>query len=258
MTTGPECVLAIDVGNSRVSMGWVLDGKVGDVRRIAAADLADAAGDALAELWGLSPSPGAVVVSSVNAASLELVARAAAGRLECDVLLVGTDLPLPMETALAAPERIGTDRLCAAAMAYRRLGQACVVADLGTAITIDCVDSDGVFLGGAILPGLAIGAEALARSTAALPKVALARPDWVFGRDTAEAIIGGLVFGARGAVREIVEAYAAELKLWPQLIFTGGDAELVGEGCYFVDAIVPDLTLMGIALARELALPGQP
>ena len=255
MTAEAKPVLAIDVGNSRVSLGWAPDEEVRDVQRVAAADLADAIGDALQGLWAKMPSPGVVVASSVNSATSDMISRAAADRLGRDLLLIGRDVPLPIETALDEPQHVGTDRLCAAAMAYHRVGQACVVADFGTAVTIDCVDGEGVFLGGAILPGLNTGAEALARSTA-LPKVALRRPDWVFGRDTPQAIIGGLIYGARGALREMVELYATELKLWPQLILTGGDAELVADGCDFVDAVVADLTLMGVALACRLAPPG--
>ena len=257
MTAEPKPVLAIDVRNSRVSMGWALDETVGDVQRIAVDDPTDTIADALQGLWAKMPSPGVVVASSVNAATSDVISRAAADRLGRDLLLIGRDVPLPIETALDEPRRVGTDRLCAAGMAYHRLGQACVVADFGTAVTIDCVDGEGVFLGGAILPGLSIGAGALARSTAALPKVALRRPDWVFGRDTPQSIIGGLIYGARGALREIVEAYATDLKLWPQLILTGGDAELVADGCDFVDAVVPDLTLMGVALAWRLASPSR-
>jgi len=136
-------------------------------------------------------------------------------------------------------------------MAYFRLQSACVVADFGTAITIDCVSDNGIFLGGAILPGLHVGAEALARRTALLPEVRLARPEWVFGKDTRQAIVGGLVYGARGALRELTEAYATELGRWPPVIATGGDAELVAGGYDIVQAIVPDLCLLGVALAYQ-------
>jgi len=137
-------------------------------------------------------------------------------------------------------------------MAHFRLETACVVADFGTAITIDCVNDEGVFLGGAILPGLSMGAAALAAGTERLPEVAPAAPDWVFGRDTREAIVGGLVYGARGALRELAEAYATALGRWPPVIATGGDAELVCKGSEIVQAIVPDLCLMGVALAVQM------
>ena len=127
-----------------------------------------------------------------------------------------------------------------------------MVADFGSAITIDCVNADGVFQGGAILPGLQMGARALASQTAQLPQVELAEPHWVFGQDTAQAIISGLVRGARGALRELVETYATEMGAWPAVILTGGDARLICPDLNeseLAQAIVDDLVLRGAAIA---------
>jgi len=144
------------------------------------------------------------------------------------------------------------DRLCAAVAAFDRLGVPCVVADFGTAITIDCVNAEGVFLGGAILPGLGLSAESLSAGTAQLPRVKLSEPNWVYGKDTEQAIIGGVVYGARGALRGLVEAYATDLGRWPVVILTGGDARWVCQSpsqSDLVQAIVPDLVLRGVAIA---------
>ena len=244
----PESILACDVGNSRIAMGCVIDEEITHVRRVSVGEV----GDTLADLWRQCPAPSRIAASSVQPEYLAAL-ESAARRLEQKVLVVGRDLPLPIETHLPEPERIGTDRLCSAAMAYHRLGGPCVVADFGTAITIDCVNSEGIFLGGAILPGLRLSADALARGTSALPAVKPVKPDWIFGSDTRQAIIGGIVFGARGALRELVESYAVELGVWPEVVLTGGDAELVGSDCDVVGAIVPDLCLLGVGLsARDL------
>jgi len=249
-------VVACDVGNSSIAMGCVVDEEVSHVHRVGPGRM-DSLGAALAEVWGACPQPGCIVASSVNAERLAALAAAAA-ELRQEPLVIGRQVPLPMATDLPNPERIGTDRLCAAAMAFHRLGKACVVADFGTAITIDCVSDDGVFLGGAILPGLSMSAEALARGTAGLPRVDLDRPDWVFGKNTRQAIVGGIIFGARGAMRELTEAYATALGRWPPLVVTGGDAELAVKGYDIVHAIVPDLSLMGIALAYHLSCRDAP
>ena len=214
-------------------------------------------GPQLAELWQSISPPRKVAAASVNPPALEALRAAVAEHLGEELLVVGDQLPLPIDTALPHPERVGTDRLCCASAAFDRLGVACVVADFGTAVTIDCVSAKGVFLGGAILPGLAMGAEALHARTARLPQVTPSAPTWVFGTDTRQAIVGGLVRGARGALRELVEAYATELGHWPLVIVTGGDAELVvGDVAAggLVQAIVPDLALRGVANAYYKSL----
>ena len=243
-------VLACDVGNTTVRFARV---KGEDVEMLGSMRIGDLSGlgEALAGVWEEMPAPRKLVAASVNPPALKALEAAAAEAIEQETLVIGRDLPLPIDTDLSHPENVGVDRLCVAAAAFDQLGGACVVADFGTAITIDCVNDQGVFLGGAILPGLAMGAEVLQRNAALLPEVDLAEPDWVFGKDTRRAIVGGLVFGARGALRHLVEAYATEMGHWPLVIATGGDAKLVcgnASESEVVQAIVPDLCLRGIAM----------
>lgn len=244
-------VLACDVGNTAVHFAAVCGKNVGEVHTLRVGELASL-GAELAAVWGQMSAPRKLVACSVNAAALKALEAAAMESLAEPVLVVGRDLSLPIDTDLPDPRAIGVDRLCAAVAAFDRLGLACVVADLGTAITIDCVSDEGKFLGGAILPGLAMSVRALHEGTAQLPEVELASPTWVFGCDTRQAIVGGIVYGARGALRELAEAYATELGHWPPIILTGGDAKLIAGDPNFselVQAIVPDLVLRGAAAA---------
>ena len=255
-------VLGCDCGNSTIRIARVRGDEVTSVE-VFHLDRLQPLGEALKRIWNEMPDPKAIVAGSVNPAALKALEAAAKEATQQEVLVVGRDLPLPLDTRLKQPGSIGVDRLCCAAGAFDRLGVACVVADYGTAVTIDCVNSDGVFLGGAIMPGLHAGAEMLHKATAQLPKVDLsknANPHWVFGADTREAILGGLVYGARGALRERVEVYAAELGSWPLVILTGGDAKLISPNPGqngLVQAIVDDLCLCGIAIAyyRTLTRP---
>ena len=249
-------VLACDAGNATVKLAHVKGEKVSGLQVFRIGSLSGL-GEALASLWEQIPPPRKIAAGSVNPSALKALEAAVGESLKQDVLVVGRDLPLPIDTDVRSPESVGVDRLCCAIAAFDRVGSACVVADFGTAITIDCVSDEGVFLGGAILPGLVMGAESLKARTAQLPRVRLpgsggAKPDWVFGKDTRQAIIGGLVFGARGALRELVEAYATELGRWPVVILTGGDAKLICPHpgvSELVQAIVPDLVLRGVAMA---------
>ena len=244
-------VLACDVGNTRIRLALVEAEETSEPRSLRIGDLSELGG-ALKDLWEKAEPPRKIAASSVNPPGLKALEAAAMDALHEPVLVVGRDLPLPIGTDLAAPEKVGVDRLCCAAAAYDRLGTSCVVADLGTAITVDCVSDEGVFLGGAILPGLSMSADGLHESTAQLPRVELKECDCVFGKDTRQAILSGLLRGARGALRELIETYATELGHWPTVICTGGDADLVcgrpGDSG-LVQAIVPELSLRGVAMA---------
>lgn len=244
-------VLACDVGNQAIHLAYVRGEEVSPMRSVLAGELSGL-GAVLAAMWRGIPAPRKLAACSVNPAALEVLEAAAAEAIGEPVLVIGRDLPSPIDTDLSDPAATGTDRLCAAAAAFDRLGVACVVADFGTAITIDYVSDEGVFQGGAILPGLGMSAYSLRQGTAQLPLVDLANPSTACGKDTRQAVLSGLVFGARGALRELVEAYATELGHWPVVILTGGDAALVAgdvNASGLVQAIVPDLVLRGVAAA---------
>jgi len=244
-------VLVCDVGNYAVHLACV---KGQDVTKPLVLPHGKSAEiqQAIRSLWSAMPASGKLVASSVNQPAFTKFQTLAKQAVNQEALLIGRDIPLPIQTDLPDPSAIGTDRLCAALAAYDRLGSACVVADFGSAITIDCVNEEGVFLGGVILPGLRMSAEALHSRTAQLPMIEPAKPTWTFGKDTRQAIVSGIVFGARGALRCLVESYADYLKSWPLVIITGGDAELICPDLQqndLVQAIVPDLVLQGVAAA---------
>ncbi len=244
-------ILACDIGNTNIRFACICEDEVDGLQTVAAEDNESIA-VTIKKLWAELPAPKVIVASSVNPTALQNIQSAVTEHLGEDVLVVGKDVPLPIETDVEDANAVGTDRLCAAAAAWHTLNAACVVADFGSAITIDCVDEKGVFRGGAILPGIAMGAKALHDNTAQLPKVQAESPTWAFGRNTQQSIIGGLVYGARGTLRQLTEDYAAELGSWPLVILTGGDASLVcpvtGDS-ELVQAVVEDLVLLGIASA---------
>jgi type III pantothenate kinase len=248
-----DALLAIDIGNTRVGLGiWDGDG-LHDCRRVPV----DRPGEhraALEETWrAMNGGRRAVVIGSVNPGWTPGVQELVEEVAGLSALRVRDDLPLPMPVEVENAREVGVDRICSAAAAYERIHGACAVASFGTAITIDCVSEGGHFLGGAILPGFQMSCDALHRGTAQLPRVSAAVPATVFARNTHDAIVNGVVYGVLGALREIVERYATELREWPKLVITGGNAPLVAGLVDYVDAVVPDLCLMGIALAYRSA-----
>lgn len=246
-------LLIIEIGNSHVSVATSVAGQIYSHERFGH-DETEAILQAAEAAWNALPPERlrAIAGVSVVPAVLERLRGPIEDLLQSPMLLVGEDLHRPLSLAVEVPESVGIDRVCAAAAAYDTLKHACVVASFGTAITIDCVNDEGAFMGGAILPGLDLQARSLNEHTAQLPRVTIESPEGTYGGSTAEAIRHGVVYGVVGGLREIAERYATELKSWPDLIACGGNAELVGRHTEIIDRIVPDLCIRGVAVAYRL------
>lgn len=245
-------LLLVDLGNTRVGLAPWTNGKRGESRHLPTRPIEPVL-EAMREIWTSLPAGDKrVVVSSVCPPVLEELRKGCKAAGVGPLLTIGEDLDLPIEADLPDPDKVGTDRLCTAAAAFAGCRSACVVADFGTALTIDLVADNGIFLGGTILPGIALSARALHEHTALLPLVEVGTPTETLGKDTVSAIRNGIFAMMAGALREIVEQYATEIGKWPPLILTGGDAAGIAARCDFVDRVVPDLALDGVALAYQL------
>ncbi|MHC4987535.1 MAG: type III pantothenate kinase, partial [Planctomycetota bacterium] len=121
------------------------------------------------------------------------------------------------ETAVDDALAVGTDRLTAAAAAYAVVEDAVVVADFGTAVTVDLVDEDGVFVGGTISPGFELALEAMHTGTSKLPAVQMQKPQEVYGTNTEEAMRAGVYWAAVGLLETICRKYAEQIGKWPQV-----------------------------------------
>ena len=170
-------------------------------------------------------------------------------------------MPIPMH--VENPASVGVDRLAAALAAdrLRQPGAPAIIVDVGTAVTIDLVSSDGVFEGGAILPGVQMAARAMHEQTDALPKGELTEledaPDAI-GKNTLSAIHAGLFWGAVGAIRELIDRQRDSLTHTPQVFLSGGAApsvaRLIGGPDYTVRHVA-HLTLAGLVIAARVMEP---
>ena len=248
-----NCV-AISVGNTRTRLGTFIDGQ------LAADRVVDNNLDMFAQMLGEAHEPivgqegACVLMASVNDTVARKVSARVQKTLNLPVHRVEQDLPIPIGRQLDPEAIVGDDRLLNAAAAYDVLKQACAVVDAGTAVTVDFVDGAGTFHGGAILPGVRAMLDALSRGTAQIPEVTAAKPAEPIGHNTVEAVRSGVYHGIRGAVRELVERFADAAGMYPTVVVTGGDAELLFEQDELIDRIVPDLTLRGIGLTLRTAL----
>jgi len=250
-------IIAVDIGNTNITIGLFLEDKEEFIKSVPGRSRARLT-DLLKSAWQKIPvaksskekkRDGVIVVSSVKPAWTKLIQQIVKDNFGEKVYIIGKDIPLPMTLWVDEPEMVGTDRVVSAAAAYDVVEDAVVVADFGTAVTIDLIDKKGIFQGGVICPGFKISAEALDKNAAQLPKVKVARPKTPYGKTTSQAINCGLYYSAIGTLEEVIRRYAEEIGRWPHTVLTGSAAELIKDDCDFIDSYVPNLVVKGIVLA---------
>lgn len=249
-------LIAINVGNTRTQLGAFAEGKVVEQTHVSNDDLGELS--AIARRMYESASGGGedvvVYLASVNDTVSTQVERIVGEALDQKIWRMEADVNIPIGRKLDGGAFVGEDRLLAAAAAYDKFKQAAIVVDAGTAVTVDFVDGEGTFHGGAILPGMRMMLQSLHEHTAQLPGVEPDKPAEPIGHNTAQAMLSGAFHGVRGAVRELAEKYAEIYMAYPKIIATGGDAELLFDGYDLVEAIIPELTLSGMAVAHRHAM----
>jgi type III pantothenate kinase len=249
-------LLAISIGNSRTKLGAFVDGKLTDTFALDNGKLAEQLRDSIDRTFTplRCKDDVPVLLASVNPALTPSIVDAVTSVIGRPPSRVDVDLQIPIGRQLDREALVGEDRLLNAAAAYDVLKQACVVVDAGTAMTIDFVDGAGTFHGGAIVPGARMMLDALHQRTAQLPEVEPVAPKEAIGHNTVDAMLSGMFHGLRGTVRELTERFAEQVGSFPVVIATGGDADLLFHGYELVDRVVPDLTLMGLAITASVAM----
>jgi len=263
-------LLAIDVGNSNVTIGSFRNGSLAAVRRAStpATATADEVEVLLEELLRLDDAAFADISAMVCASVVPAVTaslESVAARRERPLLAASAGT-VPIAVRVDRPAEVGADRLVNALAVSRLYGAPAVVVDLGTATTFDCVAADGAFVGGAIAPGFRLGVEALADRTARLPRVELRTPDRAIGRDTVAAIQSGSVLGYQALVSGLLAKIRRELADAGDVatgdvhvVLTGGLSNGTWAGTLDgIKAIDPDLTLKGLAILHAEVAGGQP
>jgi type III pantothenate kinase len=249
--------LVFDVGNTETVVGGFLEGTLHGHWRLSTDGrrTADEYGMTLLQLLrsaGVEEPVRSATIGSVVPALTLTLAEACRRHLGVEARAVTARTPLPIRLEVEEPLTVGADRIVNTLAAARLYAADCVVVDLGTATTFDCITADGAFIGGVISPGVKTAAANLTERTAKLPRVELVPPERVIGRRTEACIQSGVFYGAVDAIDGTVERIRAEWGAEDLLVVaTGGLAELVGPYCRTVARVEPFLTLYGLEFARE-------
>jgi len=253
-------LLCLDIGNTQVH-GGVFDGETlrcqfrKSTQPLGSSDELGIFLTAALRAQDVDPrSVSRVAVCSVVPAALHSARNASLRYFQREPFVLQAGVKTGLKVRYVNPLEVGADRIAGSiAAVQRRPGRNLIVVDCGTATTFDVITSGADYLGGVILPGLGVSADALASHTAKLPRVEIARPGAVLGRTTVDSIQSGLFHGHVGAIRHIV----AELK---RETFASAPAHVIGTGGLsrmfeaenLFDELVPELVLWGLKHAEAM------
>ena len=203
-----------------------------------------------------SENISAVTLSSVVPSCDFTLKHAISLYLQCHIFILQAGVKTGLNIKCKNTNEVGADRIANAIGAINAFpNKNIIVVNLGTATTVCAITKEHDYLGGAILPGLRLGMEALKTSTAKLKEVDIEIPDFFLGRTTRESIQVGLYYGHLGALKEIIVGLKSErFQDKPILIIgTGGFSQLYKDKKLF-DVILPDLVLQGLRRAYEYSI----
>lgn len=238
-------LLAIDIGNTNITVGLFRKDKL--IRRYSLATKQRNYGFFLKKIFA-HQSIEAVIISSVVPQATKKIAKALKSLTTTQVIILGKDIIVPIKNRYLYPKQVGQDRLVNAYAALKLYGIPAIVVDFGTAITFDVISKKKEYLGGMILPGLEISLDALAEKTALLPRIKLAKPRGLVGRNTANSILNGIVYGFGTLTDGLIDKMESELGKDFKVIATGGNINFMAKYCSKFDAIDINLTLKGLNL----------
>jgi len=251
-------LLAVDIGNTSITLGIYKNGKRGPCWRLASDNerTSDEYGILLVQLLeraGIkSDDVDAIAIACVVPPLTGIFDHACRDYLNTVPLFVNagtkTGIPLRYED----PKQVGADRVVNAAAVRNILKLPACIVDFGTATIFDAISASGEYLGGAIAPGIGIASDALFRRAAKLPRVEIMRPPAAIGRNTVHSLQSGLLFGYVGLVEGMVARFKSELGPEMKTIGTGELVELIARETSCIDIIEPWLALEGLKFIYDL------
>ena len=251
-------LLSIDVGNTNMVFS-VFEGETlrGSFRLTT---VAGRTSDELGmDIWnqlsrlGIRPEDLAdVIVSSVVPPVMAALTDALVRYLGKTPIVVDVDVDPGLPYGVVSNEHLGADRSVACVAAIHKYGAPLILADMGTATTVDAISRAGVYMGGCITAGARISIEALFQKTALLPQVSLALPEKVLSGTAVGQIQAGAVLGYIGAMERLITQAREELdEPEAMVVATGGLAPVIAAGTDLIDMVDGQLIPDGLRLLYQ-------
>ena len=246
-------LLAIDCGNTNTlfavhnGQDWIAQWRSGtdstrtaDEHAVWLSQLMALQGFKLADITGC-------VISTVVPQALFNLRNLSRRYCNAEPVIVGEPgVLMDIEVRLDRPQDAGADRLVNALGARSVYDGPLIIIDSGTATTFDVIAADGAFEGGIIAPGINLSMQALHAAAAKLPRVAIAKPQRVMGKDTVSAMQSGVFWGYIDLIDGLVNRLKTEWGAPMTVIATGGVVSLFEGASRTIDHYDGDLTIRGL------------
>lgn len=244
-------LIAIDIGNSSINIGFFTDSGLSvqrlDTLPLRTVEEYTSLFDTFLSENDIEKTSAGVILSSVVPDHTMVLRETLKQLIPADPLIVNCTIDTGLTFDIPEPEGLGSDRIANAVAAHELYSGPVAVADFGTATVISII-KDSHFIGGAIIPGIRLMNESLARQTAQLPEVPLTPLRSALGTNTTHCIQSGLLFGTAGGVERIVNEIEQETGLPFRLIITGGYGRLISSFLKKKHSLHSNLTLDGLKI----------
>ncbi|MGN0592297.1 MAG: type III pantothenate kinase [Ruminococcus sp.] len=250
-------VFAIDIGNTNIVIGCFQNEKILFTERISTNQTGTALEYAVSlksilEIYGLkSQDIEGSILSSVVPSITHTVQHAVETITRKKCMIVGPGIKTGLKIAIDNPAQLGSDMVIAATAALDQYSGPLALIDMGTATTVSVLNQKNEFIGGMIMPGVAISMNALIDKTAQLPKIAFEPPKKKIGSNTVDCMKSGMIYGFAGSIDGLISHIEEELQMPVTAIATGGLAETIIPHCKHSILLDDTLLLKGMRIIYQ-------
>ncbi len=251
-------LLTIDIGNTNLTLGMFDDDELIMRWRMATnrATMPDEYGMQLLFLFdhngiNLSQIDGICISSVVPQVTSKLL-EACGSYVKKPVLQVSNQLKLGLSLEIDYPTELGNDRIADIVAVKHLYGAPACLIDFGTATTLNLLNREGNYIGGAIAAGIQTSADALFLKTAQLPSINVQKPPHIIGKNTIHSMQSGLFYGYITMVEGMIARYRKEIGNDMRVIATGGLAKVLADETDVIQEVNSWLTLTGLKLIWEM------
>ena len=259
---GGRMLLTFDVGNSNIVMGVYKNDQLITNWRMATdySKSADEIGIFIHQLFAHEKidvnEVEDIIISSVVPHVMYSLQHMTQKYFNREAIIIGPGIKTGMNIKYDNPRQVGADRIVNAVAGFKKYGGPIIIVDFGTATTFCAISEKCEYLGGAILPGIKISADALYERAAKLTRVELVKPEHIICKNTSQSIQAGIIYGYVGSVDYIVKKMKEELGSDPvKVIATGGLSTLIASESEEIEIVDKFLTLDGLNIIYHMNKP---